>query len=100
MRVITHSPHGIPSLAPVFALADSFSRPACSAMTTNMGTLDRLLRTLAAIGVGILYTTGTIGGTTALVLGVFAIAFLLTSFVGTCPLYMPLGLSTRRETRA
>ncbi|MEF8864818.1 MAG: DUF2892 domain-containing protein [Salinibacter sp.] len=69
-------------------------------MTTNMGLLDRLLRTLAAIGVGILYATGAIGGPTALVLGVVAVAFLLTSFVGTCPLYWPLGLSTRRENRA
>ncbi len=69
-------------------------------MTTNMGTLDRLLRTLAAIGVGVLYATGTLGGIPALVLGVVAVAFLLTSFAGTCPLYVPLGLSTRHEKRA
>jgi Protein of unknown function (DUF2892). len=66
-------------------------------MTQNMGSLDRLLRTAAAILVGVLYATGTIGGTTATILGVFAVAFLLTSFVGTCPLYMPLGLSTVRK---
>lgn len=68
-------------------------------MTKNMGTLDRTLRTLAAVGVGVLYATGTIGGTTALVLGLVAVAFLLTSFVGTCPVYFPMGLSTRREKR-
>jgi hypothetical protein len=68
-------------------------------MTQNMGSLDRILRTLAAIVVGILYATGTIGGTTALVLGLLAVVFLLTSFVGTCPLYLPIGLSTRRKQR-
>ncbi len=52
-------------------------------MTQNMGSLDRILRTVAAFVVGVLYATGTLGGTTALVLGVGAVAFLLTSFVGT-----------------
>ncbi len=67
-------------------------------MTKNMGSLDRTLRTLAALVVGILYLTGTLGGTTAILLGVVALAFVLTSFVGTCPLYTPFGLSTRRPT--
>lgn len=67
-------------------------------MTQNMGSLDRLLRTAAAITVGVLYAIGTIGGTTATILGIFAVIFLLTSFVGTCPLYMPFGLSTVRKT--
>ncbi|MCS3683512.1 hypothetical protein GGP50_000040 [Salinibacter ruber] len=69
-------------------------------MTQNMGSLDRILRTVAALVVGVLYATGTLGGTTALVLGVGAVAFLLTSFVGTCPVYLPMGLSTRREQRS
>lgn len=66
-------------------------------MTQNMGSFDRLLRTVAAIVVGGLYATDIIGGATATILGGFAVAFLLTSFVGTCPLYMPLGLSTVRQ---
>ncbi|MCS3628180.1 YgaP family membrane protein [Salinibacter ruber] len=69
-------------------------------MTQNMGSLDRILRTVAALVVGVLYATGTLGGTTALVLGVGAVAFLLTSFVGTCPVYLPMGLSTRHEQRS
>ena len=69
-------------------------------MIQNMGSLDRILRTVAALVVGVLYATGTLGGTTALVLGVGAVAFLLTSFVGTCPVYLPMGLSTRREQRS
>lgn len=67
-------------------------------MTPNMGTTDRIFRTLLALVVGILYVSGTIGGTAALVLGVLALIFLLTSFTGTCPLYIPLGLSTRGST--
>jgi len=69
-------------------------------MTQNMGSLDRILRTVAALVVGVLYATSTLGGTTALVLGVGAVAFLLTSFVGTCPVYLPMGLSTRHEQRS
>jgi hypothetical protein len=69
-------------------------------MTQNMGSLDRILRTVAAFVVGVLYATGTLGGTTALVLGVGAVAFLLTGFVGTCPVYLPMGLSTRHEQRS
>lgn len=66
-------------------------------MKKNMGTVDRILRTLLAIVVGILYYAGVISGTTAVILGVFAIIFLLTSLVSTCPLYMPFGLSTRKQ---
>jgi len=66
-------------------------------MTKNMGTVDRLVRTLIALGVAVLYFTGLIGGTTAIVLGAFAVVFLLTSFVSFCPLYLPLGISTRKR---
>ncbi len=62
-----------------------------------MGNMDRLIRTMLAVLVGILYFTNTISGTTAIILGIIAIAFLLTSLVSTCPLYMPFGLSTRKK---
>ena len=65
-------------------------------MKKNMGTVDRTIRTLLALGVGVLYYMGKIGGALAIVLGVFAVVFLLTSFVAWCPLYMPLKLSTRK----
>ncbi|SHG36491.1 Protein of unknown function [Fodinibius roseus] len=66
-------------------------------MKQNMGTLDRLIRTLLAILVGVLYYMNIISGTVAIVLGILAIVFLLTSLVSTCPLYMPFGLSTKKE---
>jgi hypothetical protein len=67
-------------------------------MTKNMGTIDRTLRTALAIGVGVLYFTGQIGGVTAIVLGALAVVFLATSTVGSCPLYLPFGLSTRGKS--
>ncbi|MDZ7717421.1 MAG: DUF2892 domain-containing protein [Balneolaceae bacterium] len=66
-------------------------------MKKNMGTIDRSIRTLIAVIVGILYFAGQISGTTAIILGVLAIVFLLTSFIGTCPLYLPFGLSTNKD---
>lgn len=66
-------------------------------MTTNMGTLDRSLRTLLALAAAVLYFTGRIAGTLGIVLLVFAGAFLLTSFVSFCPLYTLLGISTTKK---
>jgi hypothetical protein len=66
-------------------------------MKQNMGMVDRLLRVVVAIVVGVLYYTGQISGTAAIVLGILAIVFLLTSGIGYCPLYRVINLSTKRE---
>jgi hypothetical protein len=66
-------------------------------MTKNMGNADRAIRLLVALGIAVLYFTGTISGTLAIVLGVVALAFVVTSFVGTCPSYMPFRFSTRKR---
>jgi len=63
-------------------------------MKKNMGTVDRLIRTLVALGIGGLYFTGGIGGILGIVLLVVAVVFLGTSLVGYCPAYGPLGIST------
>ena len=63
-----------------------------------MGTLDRIIRTLLAIVVILLYVFGLISGITAIILGIFAVIFLLTSFVSFCPLYLPLKISTLRKS--
>lgn len=65
-------------------------------MKKNMGTVDRALRVLAAGIIGALYVTGTITGVVAIVLGVVAAMFVVTGFVGYCPGYVPLGISTRK----
>lgn len=66
-------------------------------MKSNMGILDRTLRAAAALTIAVLYAGGFISGTLAIVLGIVAAAFLLTSAIGWCPAYVPLGLTTRRR---
>jgi hypothetical protein len=66
-------------------------------MKKNMGAADRAIRMILAIVVAILYFTDQITGTAAIILGVFAIIFLLTSFIGFCPLYVPFKISTRKK---
>jgi len=66
-------------------------------MKKNMGLTDKIIRILIAVGIGILYFTGTITGTLGTVLLVVAIIFLLTSFISFCPLYAPFGLSTCKK---
>lgn len=63
-------------------------------MKKNMGSLDRIIRVVVAAVIGILYFTGQITGTLAIVLGILAIVFVLTSVMSFCPLYWPFGLST------
>ncbi len=66
-------------------------------MKKNMGSTDRGARVIIALIVALLYFTGLIGGTIATILGVLAIVFVATSLIGTCPLYLPFGLSTKKE---
>lgn len=63
-------------------------------MKKNMGLIDRVLRTILAVIVAVLYFAGQLTGTAALVLGIFAVIFLVTSSVGYCPAYTLLGVST------
>lgn len=67
-------------------------------MKINMGSLDRIIRFLIVVVVAVLYFSGVISGTLALILGILAIIFLLTSLVGFCPLYVPFKISTRNKS--
>lgn len=68
-------------------------------MKPNMGTIDRLIRIMAAVSIGMLYLMDMISGTLAIVLGIVAAAFLLTSFMSWCPAYLPFGISTRKRDK-
>ena len=59
-----------------------------------MGSADRVIRILAAIVFAVLYFTGTVTGTWGIILLVFGAVFLVTSFVGFCPLYAIFGMDT------
>ncbi len=64
-------------------------------MKQNMGTADRIIRTMIVLIIAFLYMTGQITGVAAIILGVIAVVFLLTSIFGVCPAYLPLKLSTK-----
>jgi len=63
-------------------------------MKPNMGSTDRILRTVVAVVIAFLYFTGVIPGTLGIVLLVLAVVFLATSLMSFCPLYAPFGIST------
>ncbi len=63
-------------------------------MKKNMRGLDRTVRLIMAAIVGILYFTGVVQGTLANVLLALAGIFVVTSFIGFCPLYRLFGIST------
>ena len=65
----------------------------------NMGIFDRIIRSVIAIVIAVLYFTGRISGLTAIILAVVAIIFIVTSFVSFCTLYTPFGLSTRKKEK-
>ncbi len=68
-------------------------------MVKNMGTADRVARFVLAIVVGLLYLAGTISGVVAVILGIVAAVFLLTSIVGYCPGYVPLKINTAAKKK-
>ena len=70
-------------------------------MKKNMCSLDKVIRIAVAIVIAALYFAGQISGTVAIIGLVLAAIFILTSLIGFCPLYLPLGLSTlkKKETK-
>jgi len=68
-------------------------------MKKNIGNLDRILRVIVAGAIAVLYFTGVINGALAIILGIFAVIFLLTSLMSFCPLYAPFSLSTIKKNK-
>ena len=65
-------------------------------MKLNMGTIDRSIRLAITVVIAVLYFTGQITGTVAVVLGIVGIVFLVTGIAGWCPGYVPFRISTRK----
>ena len=63
-------------------------------MKQNMGSVDRILRIIIAAVFGLLYFNGIVTGTWGIVLLVLGGVFVLTSLVGSCPLYSMFGINT------
>ena len=66
-------------------------------MKKNMGSVDKIIRIAFAAFVTVLYFTNIINGTIAAVLGILAVALVLTSFISFCPMYLPFGISTFKK---
>ena len=63
-------------------------------MKKNMGIFDRVLRIILAIVVAILIYMETLTGTAAIVMGIIAGIFLITSIFGICGLYSVVGINS------
>lgn len=67
-------------------------------MQANMGTIDRVVRVAVALVVAGLILSNMVQGVLAIVLGILAAVFVLTSVISFCPLYKPFGISTCSPT--
>ena len=63
-------------------------------MKKNIGNYDKIIRTVLAIAIIGAYVFQLISGILAMVLLVVAAIFVVTSFIGVCPIYLPFGVSS------
>lgn len=68
-------------------------------MKINMAKIDRILRFLLGALVIYLYFTDQLSGGWAIALGIFAIIFIITSFIGFCPVYTLFGIRTNKKEK-
>ena len=68
-------------------------------MKKNLGSIDKAIRVLMAAIVFILVFAKVVTGTGAVILFILGVVLVLTSIVGFCPIYLPLGLSTMNKTK-
>jgi len=64
-------------------------------MKQNMGMIDRIVRVIISVALVAVYFLGIVSGPIGIVLLVIAGVFTLTSILGFCPLYAPVGLNTK-----
>jgi len=66
-------------------------------MKKNMGNADRIIRSIMAVVIGVLFLSGRISGIAGLGLFVFAGILLLTSFISVCPIYLTFHLHSNQR---
>ena len=68
-------------------------------MKKNMASIDKVVRIVVALLIGIAYKANYISGTAAIVMLSLAGIFILTSLISFCPLYLPFGISTCKKKK-
>jgi K+-transporting ATPase A subunit len=63
----------------------------------NIGKTDKIVRVLIAVLFTVLFLNQVITGVMGVILVILAGVFLLTSVVGTCPLYLPFKINTNHK---
>ena len=66
-------------------------------MKKNMGTTDKIIRIVIAVLFSVLFFTKAVTGVAGIILLVLAAVFILTSLIGSCPLYLPFGINTCKK---
>ena len=66
-------------------------------MKKNVGTIDKVIRILIAVVVVVLYFTHVITGVLAIILLVLSAILVVTSLLSFCPIWLALGLSTKKK---
>jgi O-antigen/teichoic acid export membrane protein len=64
----------------------------------NESGLDRIIRVILAAVIAVLYFTGVLSGTWAIVLGIVGVVLLITGLTGFCALYKLFGISTLKKS--
>jgi len=64
----------------------------------NVNSIDKVIRILLAIVLGVLIFTSQVTGVFAIVLGILAVVLVLTSFLSFCPIYALLNISTLKKS--
>ncbi|MFH1049723.1 MAG: DUF2892 domain-containing protein [bacterium] len=63
-------------------------------MKKNIGTVDRVIRLIAAVVLVVLFFTKLVTGTWGIIILVVAALLLITNLFKFCPAYMPFGINT------
>jgi hypothetical protein len=63
----------------------------------NIGKSDKIVRVLIAVLFTVLFLNQVVTGIFGVILVILAGVFLLTSVVGTCPLYLPFKINTNHK---
>lgn len=69
-------------------------------MTTNEGSVDRIVRAIVGVALLVVAFAGMVTGAWAWVLGIVGAVLLVTGAVGFCPLYGVLGMRTTPKSES